>query len=159
MALLMVAGCARPGTVPEPGTGRSSPPLPVTSAAMGLRATGLHLRNCGRKPLTVEGYPALELLDEDRKRLDVRVVQGVREVARIDHWEVEPRRETVEPGESLVSVLVWRNLTTDGATIVTGEFLSVAPSGGLPGHTLALHVDAGNTGKVAVAPWIAQRRR
>ena len=40
----------------------------------------------------IRSHPRLST--EDRKRLDVRVVQGVREVARIDHWEVEPRRET-----------------------------------------------------------------
>ncbi|MDI6105885.1 DUF4232 domain-containing protein [Actinoplanes sp. NEAU-A12] len=71
----------------------------------------------------------------------------------IDRWAVEPKRVTVEPGGSVMAVLVWRSLTTDAETVATGAYVRVAPSAGQPRQTVALHVDTGNTGKVAVSPW------
>jgi len=181
LAVLMVAACARPGSVPlPPETGRSTsasvPPSPratspaplkprcvdgveisagETSAAMGLRATGIELRNCGKKRYTVNGYPALDVLGDDRKKLDLRVLHGVSEVAMIDQWNVPPKRINLEPGESVTAVLVWRSLTTDAEEARTGAYLSVARADGEPRHTITHPVDAGNTGKVAVSPWVA----
>ena len=181
LTVLLVAACAQPGTGPTPpGTGRSTPPSATpslrttsppppkprcvdgveisageTDGAMGLRATGIKLRNCGKKRYTVDGYPALDVLGEDRKPLKLRVLHGVSEVAMIDQWNVRPKRITVEPGESVTAVLVWRNLTTDAEKAVTGAYLSVARADGEPRHRIPYSVDAGNTGKVAVSPWVA----
>jgi hypothetical protein len=180
LTVLLVAACAQPGTAPTPPqTGRSTPPSATpspsssaaprkprcvhgveitageTSAAMGLRATGIKLRNCGKKPYTVNGYPALDVLGEDRKKLDLRVGRGVSEVAMIEQWNVRPKRVTVAPGKSVTAVLVWRNLTTDAEKAATGAYLSVARADGEPRQTIACSVDAGNTGKVAVSPWVA----
>ena len=59
---------------------------------MGLRALGLNLINCGRKPYRVNGYPAVHALDERRLRLDVRVLKGVTEIAGpIPDWTGPPR--------------------------------------------------------------------
>ncbi|MDI6101768.1 DUF4232 domain-containing protein [Actinoplanes sp. NEAU-A12] len=174
-AVLLLAACARPDQIVTPETGRSAavsappsspaPPAPrciggveitlgETSAAMGLRATGIELRNCGTAPYTVEGYPDLELLDDDRKPLDVRVLHGVAEVAMIEHWAVEPKPITVAPGERVRALLVWRNLTTEAEKIATGAYVHVAPATGQPRHIVAHHVDTGNTGKAAVSPWV-----
>lgn len=171
---LLLAACARPDQLAVPETGRSAavsappsstaPPVPQcidgteisageTDAAMGLRAVGIRLRNCGPKPYAVDGYPDLKLLGDDRKPLDVRVLHGVGEVATIDHWAVGPKPITVAPGESVTALLVWRNLTTDAEKIATGAYAYVAPATGQPRHTVPLHVDTGNTGKVAVSPW------
>jgi hypothetical protein len=59
-------------------------------------------------------------------------------------------------GGTVVAVLVWRNLTTDAATVAKGAYLSVAPAAGRPRHTLTLAVDPGNTGRLAVSPWTAR---
>jgi hypothetical protein len=177
-AVLLMAGCARPVQVAVPETGRSepapviapsgSPPPPVsrcvggveisageTEAAMGLRAVGIVLRNCGTQPYTVDGYPDLELLGDDREPLDVRVLHGVGEVAVIDRWAVEPEPVTLPPGGAVRALLVWRNLTTEAEKTATGAYVLVAPAPGRPRHTVALHVDTGNTGKVALSPWVA----
>jgi hypothetical protein len=180
IVLALLAGCAAPGTKPEPETGRSTPARPVPSAsvtrgpdaaprcvdgleisvgeadaASGLRAVGLRLRNCGGKPYQIKGYPELTLLDEDREPLDVRVLRGVGEVTALPPWQVEPEQETVAPGASVTALLVWRNLTTDAETVAVGEFVSVAAGAGQSRHLLALHIDAGNTGKVAISPWVS----
>lgn len=183
LAVLLAAACAGPGTVPTPPeTGRSfsasapppdprrspAPPKPrcvkgveisveETSAAMGLRATGIRLRNCGKKRFTVNGYPALDVLGENRKKLNLRVLHGVSEVAMIDEWNVPPKRITVEPGETVAAVLVWRSLTTAAEEALTGDYVSVARADGETRHTIAHLVDAGNTGKVAVSPWVAAK--
>ncbi|PWK49048.1 DUF4232 domain-containing protein [Actinoplanes xinjiangensis] len=178
--LLLAGGCAAPGTVPEPETGRSTPARPAPSvsvtrspdpvprcidgleisvgegdAASGLRVVGLQLRNCGGKPYRIKGYPELSILDEDRKPLDVRVLRGIGEVTALPPWEVQPKQETLAPGESVRALLAWRNLTTDAETVAVGEFVSVAAGAGQSRHLLALHIDAGNTGKVAISPWIS----
>jgi hypothetical protein len=125
-------------------------------AAMGLRAVGLTLRNCGTATYTVNGYPAVELLDAEHKVLDVAVLNGTSNVATIEQYEVPPKRVDVPPGGTAVAVLVWRNLTTDAATVAKGAYVDVAPAKGQPRHTLALSVDPGNTGKLAVSPWTAR---
>ncbi|WP_433794651.1 DUF4232 domain-containing protein [Actinoplanes sp. CA-252034] len=178
---MLLSGCAAPGTVPVPETGRSTAARPAPSAsparapdpvprcvdgreisvgegdaASGLRAVGIQLRNCGTKPYQIMGYPDLGVLDEDRKPLDLRVLHGVGEVTALPPWQVEPKRLTVAPGESVTALLVWRNLTTDAETVAVGEFVSVAETTGQPRHVLALNVDAGNTGKVAISPWTDQ---
>ncbi|MFC4069732.1 DUF4232 domain-containing protein [Actinoplanes subglobosus] len=178
-ALLLLTACAPPGTVP--GTGRSVPVEPVPSvsvvssavpdmgprcvggllvrvsgedAASGLRAVGIELHNCGTKPYQIKGYPELAVLGEDREPLDLRVLHGVGEVTALPPWQVEPKEETVEPGGSVSALLVWRNLTTDAETVAVGEFVRVAAAPGAPRHLLELHIDAGNTGKVAISPWV-----
>ncbi|GAA1612717.1 DUF4232 domain-containing protein [Actinoplanes couchii] len=123
------------------------------SAAMGLRAVGIELHNCGTAAFDVEGYPVLEVLGPDRQALDVRTLHGVDEVSPIDQWMVAPERVTVRPGKSARALLVWRNLTTDKA--VTGAFVSVAVGDGQPAQVRELSVDVGSTGRVAVSPWVA----
>ncbi|MEV4517589.1 DUF4232 domain-containing protein [Dactylosporangium sp. NPDC049525] len=182
IAVTVVAGCgttpahptgpaaARPDvsfatTTPAPSPSDAVVPTPAclapgvalsvgeVDAAMGLRAVGLTLRNCGTATYTVNGYPAVDVLGADRSVLDVAVLDGTSNVATIERYDVPPRRVDVPPGGTAVAVLVWRNLTTDAATVAKGAYLSVAPAKGQPRHTLTLMVDPGNTGKLAVSPW------
>lgn len=122
-------------------------------AAMGLRAVGITLRNCGAAAYTVQGYPAVDVLDADRRILDVKVLDGTSNVATIERYNAPPKPVTVRPGGTAVAVLVWRNLTTDAATVAKGEYVSVAPAAGQARHVLTLSVDPGNTGRLAVSPW------
>ncbi|UWP86281.1 DUF4232 domain-containing protein [Dactylosporangium fulvum] len=122
-------------------------------AAMGLRAVGITVRNCGTGTYGVNGYPVVDVLDADGKVLDVTVLDGTEHVSRIERYAGPPKPIDVAPGGKVVAVLVWRNITTDAATVAKGAYLSVAPAGGQPRHTLALAVDPGNTGKLAVSPW------
>ncbi|GAB3855759.1 DUF4232 domain-containing protein [Dactylosporangium cerinum] len=156
-------------TTPAPSSSPSvvTPPSPAclapgvmlsvgeVDAAMGLRAVTLTLRNCGTATYTVKGYPAVDVLDDARTVLDVAVLDGTSNVSAIERFNNPPARVDVKPGGTAVAVLVWRNLTTDAATVAKGAYLSVAPAQGQPRHTLALYVDPGNTGKLAVSPWTA----
>ncbi|WP_272920807.1 MULTISPECIES: DUF4232 domain-containing protein [Streptomyces] len=64
-------------------------------AAMGLRAVGLHLVNCGARPLRLNGYPKLAIQDEDHRPVDgVRILQGT--IRSVPAWEgtVTPDRSS-----------------------------------------------------------------
>jgi hypothetical protein len=177
LAAVLLLGC---GTIPAPSSrpGVSAPPPTPTpwpstetallpqcldpgvelsvgegNGAMGLRAVGITLRNCGTQVYTVHGYPVLDVLDADRNVLDVTVVQGISSIVHVERYAGPPKRIDVPPGGKVSAMLVWRNLTTDAATVAKGEYLSVAPASGQPRHTLPLNVDPGNTGRVAVSPW------
>ncbi|MEV1142928.1 DUF4232 domain-containing protein [Micromonospora sp. NPDC049799] len=111
--VLLLGGCGlapsppRPAADPAPGrtapaadgpvTGEPAtacPPSGVriramgTSAAMGLRAMGVELVNCGSDPYPLRGYPVLRLFDADGKPITVRVVEGRR---------ASPRASTTRP--------------------------------------------------------------
>ncbi|MEU0563001.1 DUF4232 domain-containing protein [Dactylosporangium sp. NPDC006015] len=125
-------------------------------AAMGLRAVGVTLRNCGTTVYTLNGYPDIAVLDAEQRPLDVAVLDGTANVATIERYDgVRPKRLDVPPGGTAVAVLVWRNLTTDAATVAKGEYISVAAAPGQARHTLTLSTDPGNTGKMGVSPWVA----
>jgi hypothetical protein len=148
-----------PTAVTEPATGCVPPGVALSvgevEGAMGLRAVTLTLRNCGTATYTANGYPAVDVLDADRRVLDVTVLDGVSNVTSIERYAGPPQRVDVPPGGTAFAVLVWRNLTTDAATVAKGAYLSVAPADGQPRHTLTLFVDPGNTGRLAVSPWTA----
>ncbi|WP_327009956.1 DUF4232 domain-containing protein [Dactylosporangium sp. NBC_01737] len=146
LAVVPTPGCLAPGAALSVGE---------VDAAMGLRAVTLTLRNCGTAAYTLNGYPVVDVLDADRKVLDVKVLDGTANVSSIERYDGPPKRVDVQPGATAVAVLVWRNLTTDAATVAKGAYLSVAPAEGRPRHTLVLMVDPGNTGKLAVSPWMA----
>jgi hypothetical protein len=127
-------------------------------AAMGLRALGLNLINCGRKPYRVNGYPAVHALDKERSTLDVRVLHGVTEISgSIPDWSGPPRPFVLEPGERATAVVVWRN-TYDNISRppVDAPYLEVAPAAGRrPAQVLAPQggIDLGSTGRLGVSPW------
>lgn len=124
------------------------------SAAMGLRVMTLELVNCGKKTYTLNGYPAIRVLDEDGKALDVRVSHGSAGIATLDNFDAAPRPVTLRPGEKAVAGLAWRNTVTDTTTpAVTGSQVEVTPATGRPAHTVTEMLDLGNTGKLGVSPW------
>ncbi|MFH8748526.1 DUF4232 domain-containing protein [Streptomyces rimosus] len=123
--------------------------LPV-NAAMGTRAMGITLTNCGTSPYKINGYPGVRVLDEHRKPLDVKIAHGSDIVD-----DVGPEPLTLKPGEHATAVLMWRNRVTDvtgGA--VNGAYLALTPAedGGRP-QTVRELVDLGSTGKLGVTAW------
>ncbi|KUH39775.1 MULTISPECIES: DUF4232 domain-containing protein [Streptomyces] len=123
-------------------------------AAMGLRVVGLHLDNCGTRPYTVEGYPLLELLGEDRKPVDgVRILQGSGEITTGAGPDRQPRPVTLGPGESAIASLVWRNTTESGAP-VNVPYVRVRAKAGADPVTVTPNLDLGTTGKLGVKPWV-----
>jgi hypothetical protein len=124
--------------------------------AMGLRAVGITLRNCGKSTFTINGYPLIQVLDEDRKVLEVAVLNGTDNVYHLGQPSAEPKRVDVAPGGSAQASMLWRNLTTDGETVVKGAYINIATSSGRAWQLSPLTVDLGNTGKLAVGPWMAE---
>ena len=124
-------------------------------AAMGLRVVGLHLRNCGTRPLRLDGYPRLQILDEDhRSPGGVRILHGG-ERRRHRHRSRRPAAALVlKPGEYARAELVWRDTVAAGVgDPVNAPYVRVWPKPGATPVTVIPELDLGTTGRLAVGPW------
>ncbi|MGW3494788.1 DUF4232 domain-containing protein [Streptomyces sp. NPDC001020] len=141
---------ADPGTCPTSGIRVSAD---RGDAAMGLRVVGLHLDNCGTRDYTVDGYPLLELLDDDRKPVGgIKILRGSGEITTAAGPDEQPRPVTLGPGESATASLVWRN-TTESGTPVNVPYVRVRAKAGADPVTVTPDLDLGTTGKLGVKPW------
>jgi hypothetical protein len=141
---------AEPDTCPASGIRVSAD---EGDAAMGLRVVGLHLDNCGKRAYTVEGYPLLELLDDEHRPVDgVRILHGSGGITTGAGPDERPRPVRLEPGESATAGLVWRN-TTGFGTPVNAPYVRVRAKEGAEPVTVTPHLDLGTTGRLGVGPW------
>lgn len=144
-----------PGTCPASGIRVSAD---KGDAAMGLRVVGLHLDNCGKRDYAVDGYPLLELLDDDLDPVDgIEILDGSGGITTGAGPDEPPRPVTLEPGESATASLVWRN-TTEAGTAVNVPHVRVRAKAGADPVTVAPHLDLGTTGKLGVRPWAKAER-
>ncbi|MFJ8631817.1 DUF4232 domain-containing protein [Streptomyces sp. NPDC093568] len=122
-------------------------------AAMGLRVVGLHLVNCGTKPYRLNGYPELEIQDEDHDTVDgVRILQGTDQISTGTGGGGSPRPVELGPGETAVAQLAWRNTTLSGEP-VNAPYVRVWARPGADPVTVVPELDLGTTGKLGVGPW------
>lgn len=149
---------ASPSAEPAPAATCSPEGIAITergvSAAMGLRALGLELVNCGDRPYELRGYPAVALRDADGDPVTVRIIPGAKPIT--SGFDAPPTRIVLAPGERAGAALIWRNLVTDATVPATnGAELDVAPIAGRPAHPVALSgpIDLGNTGRLGVSAW------
>ncbi|MEU0664767.1 DUF4232 domain-containing protein [Streptomyces lavendulocolor] len=138
------AGCPASGVRVEAGT---------TEAAMGLRALGLVLHNCGAQPFRVSGYPEVAVLGERGEALEVTVREG----SNVDST-ARPSTFLLAPGQRARASAVWRNTVTRTDVVATnGTHLRVTPGAGAAAQTVAPAdggpLDLGNTGTLEVTPW------
>lgn len=127
----------------------------LVEAAMGLRAMTVTLTNCGTEPYTVNGYPSVQVLDEDREPVDVRVLRGPGEIT-TGVPDPGPHEVTLQPGESATTSLVWRNTVTEAdVPAVNAPYLRVATAKGRPAQVLAPDggIDLGTTGRLGTGAW------
>ena len=124
-----------------------------SDAAMGLRALGLELVNCGDTPYQLNGYPALHVFDEQRDpiRCGGQGGQG-------DHLGLRPAAPAADsaPGNERATAgcsgATWS--PTRQSSPPTAE-----PDGGARGRPTAQAVDPdgpvdlGNTGRIGVSAW------
>ncbi|MEV5594129.1 DUF4232 domain-containing protein [Streptomyces sp. NPDC052496] len=166
VTVLAAAGCsagsapqARSTASPEAKPSRTAPDCPEdgvaikgsrVDAAMGTRAMGITLTNCGERPYQVNGYAGVQVLDEDRKPLAVKISHGSDIVD-----DVGPEPLTLQPGEHASAVLMWRNRVTDGTgPAVNGAFLALTPAaGGSRPQLVRELIDLGSTGKLGITAW------
>ena len=165
----LLAACAGPAPVPPPLPPTPSPTrtagcpesgVAITAGevdgAMGLRALGIRLTNCGTRDYTANGYPVVRVLDEDRQPLDITVGNGSSPVSAPDSYDVPPRPVTLRPGEQVTARILWRTTVTDSTVRTTeGRYLEIAPAPGEPTQIIAPRggIDLGTTGRLAVNDW------
>ncbi|MFJ8429728.1 DUF4232 domain-containing protein [Kitasatospora sp. NPDC094019] len=128
-------------------------------AAMGLRVLSIRLTNCGTRPYSLNGHPAVRVLDAERAPLAVTVKRGSAGIATLAHFDAAPKPLTLQPREYAEFQLVWRNTVTLGDKAPdNGRYLDVAPLPGRPRLTVPADLDLGTTGRLGVAPWSAPAR-
>jgi hypothetical protein len=122
-------------------------------AAMGLRVVGLHLVNCGTRPYSLDGYPELQLLDEDHDSVDgVRILEGTDRISTAAGGSGRPKPVVLQPGEAAQATLAWRN-TTGAGVAVNAPYVRVRPRPGADPVTVVPELDLGTTGQLGAGPW------
>ncbi|MFC3503077.1 DUF4232 domain-containing protein [Micromonospora krabiensis] len=131
-----------------------------SDAAMGLRALGLELVNCGATPYRLNGYPAPTVRDEQRQPIPLAVVPGATGIT--SGYDAPPRALTLLPGDRAIASLLWRNTVTETtAAPAEGAYLDVAPGAGQPAQAVDPDgpIDVGTTGRIGVSAWKPAERR
>ncbi|MGW2083653.1 DUF4232 domain-containing protein [Streptomyces sp. NPDC001880] len=118
------AGCPSSGVVVDMGE---------VEAALGHRAVGLTLTNCGSKPYRVHGYPSVRALDEAGDPLPVPVNPGSSYMG----TDRGPQEVVLKPGKTVRSLLAWVSTPT-GGDLIEGDALEIAPAPGLEARTFPL---------------------
>ncbi|MEO3849061.1 DUF4232 domain-containing protein [Streptomyces sp. B8F3] len=142
-----------------PSMGGPCPPAGVRlyadegEAAMGLRVVGLHLENCGTEVHRLEGYPRLQLLDEDHGEITgVRIHRGGAAIASGTGADGPPRPLALQPGERASTQLVWRN-TVEAGEPVDVPYVRVWARPDAAPVTVTPELDLGTTGELGVGAW------
>ncbi|WP_407564685.1 DUF4232 domain-containing protein [Streptomyces sp. 184] len=142
-----------------PSTGGPCPPAGVRlyadegDAAMGLRVIGLHLENCGTEVHHLEGYPRLQLLDEEHGEITgVRIRRGGAAIASGTGADAPPRPLALAPGERASTRLVWRN-TVEAGEPVDVPYVRVWAKPDAAPVTVTPELDLGTTGELGVGAW------
>lgn len=121
------------------------------NAAMGIRATGIDLVNCGTEDIEVNGYPQIEVL-VNAAPIAVEVREGSDTLR-----DPGPTPITVAPGESVSAGMLWRNLveSSDPADTVDATQINVgyAEDSPLQKVTPEHSIDLGTTRELEVTAW------
>ncbi|AVT34231.1 DUF4232 domain-containing protein [Plantactinospora sp. BC1] len=169
-AVALLAACGTPSRPPIPEPTLTAEPAPTAvdcpdgflitagevEPALGLRALGIELRNCGAAPYRLDGYPVVRVLDQERRPVDVTVGNGSAPVSAPDSYDVPPRPVLLGPGETARARVLWRNTVTESTEPATNaSYLEIAPAPGAPTQLVAPGggIDLGTTGRLAVNVW------
>ncbi|MEV0776059.1 DUF4232 domain-containing protein [Streptomyces sp. NPDC050428] len=153
-----------PSPSPSPSAEATAPGCPPSGldvvirgedAAMGHRVVTLQLWNCGDKPRRVKGHPGVELLDDGREPIGVKITHKS-DYTYTGRRDDRPRQLTLAPDDTASAVLHWNNRVTslDGAP-APGAHIVVTPAPGEDPISLPLPVDIGSDGTLEVTSWAA----
>ncbi|MFC3494713.1 DUF4232 domain-containing protein [Glycomyces rhizosphaerae] len=121
------------------------------NAAMGIRATGIELVNCGTENIEVNGYPNLQILGESGP-IAVEVKEGSDTLQ-----DPGPTPITLAPGDSVSAGLLWRNRveSADENDAVNATEINVGYSDDSPMVTVTpeASIDLGTTRELEVTAW------
>lgn len=121
------------------------------NAAMGIRATGIELVNCGTENIEVNGYPHLQILGESGP-IAVEVKEGSDTLQ-----DPGPTPITLAPGDSVSAGLLWRNRveSADENDAVNATEINVGYSDDSPMVTVTpeASIDLGTTRELEVTAW------
>jgi hypothetical protein len=157
--VFLLASCSRAQPSPKPpapDVTRVEITAGESDAAMGLRVLNLKMTNTGTKPYMINGYPAVQVLDDAEKTLDIQVGEGSLGISTVEGFDDPPAQVTLQPGENAIATLLWRNtVTRSDVNATSGTYLDVAPTKGQPTQRVrpSQNIDLGNTGKLGVSPW------
>jgi len=147
-------------TAEAPSEGGACPPSGVRvyadrgDAAMGLRAVGLHLENCGTADVVLDGFPQVQVLDEAHAPVDgVQVLRGGAAIATGTGADAPARRFTVAPGGKAQATLVWRNTDDASAAPVNAPYVRVRATPDAAPVMVTPELDLGTTGRIGVGAW------
>lgn len=120
----------------------------------------VEVTNCGTEPLRLNGYPQVQLMDEQRRPVDVAILPGSGGIAAIEGFDDAPQPITVAPGESAKSAFLWRNTHASEEPPVLAEHVDIAavpdgvwhPLGASPQQG-TIRIDLGSTGRMGVRAW------
>ncbi|OKJ13633.1 DUF4232 domain-containing protein [Kitasatospora sp. CB01950] len=129
-------------------------------AAMGLRVVGLHLVNCGTSPVTVDGYPQVQVLDEQHRPVDpLQVLKGGAAIATGTGADAPPQRIVLGTGEGARSTVVWRNTNDAASDPVNAPYLRVRATPDAAPVMVTPELDLGTTGRIGVGAWTIENAR
>jgi len=124
-------------------------------AAMGLRALGIRLTNCGNRAYRIRGEPTVRLLDAERKPFNITV--NAADAPQLpDQYRGAAPDVVLAPGDSAAAMVLWRNTLTDYTTATMGTYLEIVPGPGRAPQLLTEDgpYDTGNTARLRVSHWI-----
>ncbi|MBT2488738.1 DUF4232 domain-containing protein [Streptomyces sp. ISL-96] len=143
-----------PSAGPRPAGCSSGQPevaMGEVQAALGHRAVGLTLTNCGKDPYQVFGYPSVQALGTDGKVLDVWVKRGSSYMGA----DKGPTSVILAPGESVRSLLSWTSNPKTGR-LQQASALAIAPAAGEKARTFPLEgSDVRTVDELTLTAWHA----
>lgn len=169
-ALVLLAGCGTEAAGSEPAGGPTSPkasrPTPTAppstcpasgalitvgpvEPALGHRAVVLKLTNCRTTPITVNGYPAVAVLNARRHTMNVAITHGTSYMAR----DPGPTQIRLSKGESALAAVSWSNTVEVAEDKASGTYLAVAPRRADRPVIWPVDTDLGTTAKITLTAW------
>ncbi|MBC9712626.1 DUF4232 domain-containing protein [Streptomyces sp. TRM66268-LWL] len=129
----------------------------LVDAAMGLRAMSITFTNCGTSTYEVNGYPAVTVLDADREPVAIEVLKGTDGIS-TGLRNTKPTAIRLQPGESVLTTLTWRNTVTDATRPAPhGTYFDIAPAPGRGSHVVQPAdggpIDIGSTAQLGTSAW------